>query len=140
MLRAFLHEPGVFCRVAEETADAQASQNAGPQDDTQAEPQAKTMLGFLIAQQERRTGHIITLDVPAAHRRKGIGSMLVRDAEERMARAGVREVELEVAVDNAAGVAFWKKHGYCTCGVLARYYAGRTDALHMIKILSLSKQ
>ena len=45
-------------------------------------------------------------------------------------------MELETAVDNAAGVAFWQKHGYCTCGVLEHYYSGKTDAYSMIKILS----
>jgi ribosomal-protein-alanine N-acetyltransferase len=119
-LRAFMHEPGVFCRIAEETGGAQAGK----------------MLGFVIAQQQQREGHIITLDVPQAHRRRGIGSLLLRDAEQRLADAGVREVELETAVDNAAGVAFWKKHGYCTCGVLQRYYNEKTDAYRMIKILS----
>jgi ribosomal-protein-alanine N-acetyltransferase len=119
-LRAFLHEPGVFCRVAEETG----------------EPRAGMILGFVIAQQRRRKGHIITLDVPQTHRRRGIGSLLVHDAEQRLSDAGVREVELETAVDNSAAVAFWQKHGYCTCGVLERYYAGRKDAYSMIKILS----
>jgi ribosomal-protein-alanine N-acetyltransferase len=121
-LRAFMHEPGVFCRIAEESGG----------------PQAGRMLGFVIAQQHQGEGHIITLDVPQAHRRRGIGSVLLRDAEQRLAEAGVREVELETAVDNAAGVAFWKKHGYCTCGVLEDYYEGKTDAYQMIKILSRS--
>lgn len=121
-LRAFLHEPGVFCRIAEETSG----------------PQAGLLLGFLIGQQQRRRGHIITLDVPPEQRRRGIGSLLLGDAEKRMAEAGVREVELETAVDNAAAVAFWKKHGYCTSGVLERYYAGKTDAYSMIKMLSTS--
>ncbi len=119
-LRAFLNEPGVFCRVAEETSG----------------PQAGLLLGFLIGQQQRRQGHIITLDVPPQHRRRGMGSLLLGDAEKRMAGAGVREVELETAVDNAPAVAFWKKHGYCTCGVLERYYAGGKDAYSMTKILS----
>lgn len=119
-LRAFLQEPGVFCRVAEETGG----------------PQAAILVGFAIAQRQRREGHIITLDVPHAHRRRGIGSQLLADAERRMAEAGVREVQLETSVDNAAGVAFWKKHGYCTCGVIEKYYLGNTDAYSMTKILS----
>ena len=119
-LRAFLLEPGVFCRIAEETAGHQAGD----------------LLGFVIAQQHRRQGHIITLDVPVAHRRRGIGSLLLRDAEQRLAEAGVREIGLETAVDNSPAVAFWQKHGYCNCGVLKRYYAGTTDAFSMIKILS----
>lgn len=118
-LRAFLREPGAFCRIAEESSG----------------PQAGLLLGFVIAQHGGRQGHIITLDIREAHRRRGIGSVLLRDAEQRLAEAGVREVELETALDDAPAVAFWKKHGYCTCGVLKRYYLGKRDAYQMIKNL-----
>ena len=119
-LRAFLGEPGVFCRVAEETGG----------------PHAGVMLGFLVAQQHQRQGHIITVDVPEAHRRRGIASLLLRDAEQKLQKAGVLKISLETAVDNAPAVAFWKKHGYCTCGVLRRYYNGKTDAYQMTKTIS----
>jgi [ribosomal protein S18]-alanine N-acetyltransferase len=118
-LRAFLNEPGVFCRIAEETGG----------------PHAGVMLGFLVAQQYKRQGHIITVDVPESHRRRGIASLLLRDAEQKLAEAGVVKISLETSVDNAPAVAFWKKHGYCTCGVLRRYYDGKTDAYQMTKLL-----
>lgn len=121
-LRAFLNEPGVFCRIAEETGG----------------PHAGAMLGFLVAQQHRRQGHIITVDVPEPHRRRGIASLLLRDAEQKLAEAGALKISLETAVDNAPAVAFWEKHGYSTCGVLRRYYNGKTDAYQMTKILPRS--
>lgn len=119
-LRAFLREPGVFCRIAQECGGSKAGM----------------ILGFVIAQQHKGRGHIITLDVPQACRRRGIGSQLLADAEQRLAEEGVREVRLETAVNNEAGIAFWKKHGYCTRGVIERYYLGKTDAYSMMKALA----
>jgi ribosomal protein S18 acetylase RimI-like enzyme len=42
---------------------------------------------------------------------------------------------LETAVENAAGVAFWQRHGYRTVATLKRYYLGRLDAFEMRKKL-----
>ena len=42
------------------------------------------ILGFIVAQANRRgIGHILTIDVPAANRRLGVGSKLLANAEER---------------------------------------------------------
>lgn len=99
-----------------------------------------TIAGFIIAMSYqtddgRLHGHIITLDVMPDFRRQHIGSKLVAECEKRMARQGVRTVELETARDNAAGIAFWQAHGYRTRGVLRGYYLGRHDAFWMTKIL-----
>lgn len=91
--------------------------------------------GFILALDEGDSGHIITLDVLRAHRRQGIGSLLLTSAERELAARGVRQVELETATDNHAAVAFWQKHGYRTCAVLPRYYLGQHDAFWMAKQL-----
>jgi len=44
----------------------------------------------------------------------------------------VREVWLETATDNESAIAFWKKHGYRTCGTRRGYPGGR-DAFSMEK-------
>jgi len=56
-------------------------------------------------------------------------------AENALAVRGVREVELETAIDNAAGIAFWTSRGYRTVGTIPRYYLNRVDALCMTKFL-----
>ena len=120
-LRWFLGQPGADCLVAESRA-------------TEA-PRGATIAGFIITESEGEAAHIITLDVVAAQRRGGVGSALLAAAEEGLAARGVRRVSLETATDNEAGVAFWQRHGYRTCGVMRRYYLGRTDAFAMIKTL-----
>jgi len=115
MLRWFLKQPGAVCIVAQ-GADAQIT-------------------AFILAEADPPLGHIITLDVAAECRRSGLGTKLTVAAENALAVRGVREVELETAIDNAAGIAFWTSRGYRTVGTIPRYYLNRVDALCMTKFL-----
>jgi len=93
--------------------------------------------GFLVAQ-SGLTGHIITIDVLKASRRAGVGSLLLRSAEDRLAATGSRAVGLETAVDNASALAFYKRHGYHVIRTWPRYYANGVDALVLEKKLDIS--
>jgi ribosomal-protein-alanine N-acetyltransferase len=94
------------------------------------------LVAFIIARQvARRHGHIITLDVREDRRRQGMGTALLKTAEEWLRGEGVTRVRLETAVANRAAVAFWEKAGYVAVGVLPSYYLGRMDALRMEKEL-----
>ena len=90
--------------------------------------------GFIVAQQGK-AGHIITIDVVAGARRSGVGSRLLRAAEERLRAAGSLEVSLETAVDNISALSFYKRHGYAVVKTLPRYYSNGVDALELIKKL-----
>ncbi|MGC2542660.1 MAG: N-acetyltransferase, partial [Candidatus Sulfotelmatobacter sp.] len=70
-----------------------------------------TVAGFIVAEAgSRARGHIITIDVVAAFRRFGVGSLLLRSAEDRLIVAGCRMVELETAVDNLSALMFYKRY------------------------------
>jgi ribosomal-protein-alanine N-acetyltransferase len=114
-LRAYLALPGADCVVAE----------AG-----------RKIAGFLVAAHERRVGYIVTIDVLKAYRRARVGTLLLVEAERRLAAAGVQKVELETATDNASAIAFWEKHGYRTRGVIKSYYPDGRDAFSMSKSIS----
>jgi ribosomal protein S18 acetylase RimI-like enzyme len=113
-LRNYLRFPGAECVVAE--ADGE-------------------IIGFCLTAHERTSGYIITIDVLAEHRRRGVGTMLLAGVERKLAACGVREVSLETATDNVSAVAFWQKHGYRTRGVKKGYYPGGRDAFSMTKLL-----
>jgi ribosomal-protein-alanine N-acetyltransferase len=120
MLRWFLKQPGAICIVAEGvTAEIKA---------------------FVLVEAEAPVGHIITLDVSAECRRGGLGTDLTVAAENALAMNGVREVELETAIDNSAGIAFWTRHGYRTVGTIPRYYLDSVDALCMTKTITAPKE
>ena len=91
--------------------------------------------GFIVAQ-AGSTGHVVTIDVIAAARRSGVGSLLLRAAEDRLRAAGSRAVGLETAVDNAAALSFYKRHGYSIVRTWPRYYSNGVDALVMKKELA----
>jgi [ribosomal protein S18]-alanine N-acetyltransferase len=88
--------------------------------------------GFIVAH-GGIIGHIITIDVLAAARRLGVGSLLLRAAEERLRGSGSHGVGLETAVDNLGALTFYKRHGYCVIRTWPRYYANGVDALVLKK-------
>lgn len=100
--------------------------------------EGKQLAGFILAESNPPLAHIITLDVAAAHRRRGVGSALLLEMEQHFAFQGVLSVLLETAVDNESAIAFWKRHGYSAEAVLKRYYLGRVDAYEMRKRLKSS--
>ena len=90
--------------------------------------------GFIVAQ-AGNTGHIITIDVVAGARRSGLGSKLIKAAEERLRAKGCRAVDLETAVDNLGALSFYKRHGYNVIRTWPRYYSNGVDALVLQKQL-----
>ena len=93
------------------------------------------IVGFILTEENPPLAHIITLDVAEEFRRRGIGSALLAESEKNLARRGVRHILLETAIDNEAGIAFWKHHGYGVAATLKNYYLQRLDAYEMRKIL-----
>lgn len=91
--------------------------------------------GFIVAH-AGETGHIMTIDVLAAGRREGVGSSLLRAAEERLQASGCRAVGLETAVDNLGALSFYKRHGYSVVRTWPRYYSNGVDALVLNKELA----
>jgi ribosomal-protein-alanine N-acetyltransferase len=114
-LREYLDLPGADCVVAEAEGK---------------------IAGFLVAARKRRVGYVVTIDVLKPYRRAGVGTLLLAEAERRLAAAGARVVELETATDNVSAIAFWEKHGYRTGGVIKSYYPNGRDAFSMSKPLA----
>jgi ribosomal-protein-alanine N-acetyltransferase len=110
----FLNLPTADCLVAEEE---------------------RKIAGFVLAEMNPPLAHIITLDVAESHRRKGVGSALMKEIEQHFAFHGIQSVLLETAVDNESGIAFWQHHGYRSEAVVKRYYLGKIDAYEMRKRL-----
>jgi [ribosomal protein S18]-alanine N-acetyltransferase len=91
--------------------------------------------GFIVAEVNRSTGHIITIDVIATVRRAGVGSLLLHSAEDRLRAAHCHTVELETAVDNLSALSFYKRHAYSVIKTSPRYYPNGVDALVLQKNL-----
>ena len=125
-LAIYMRRPGAFTLVAE-SVDTEPSQNGREQ---------SKIMGFIVAEARRQTGHIITIDVLPEARRAGIGSSLLQAAEDRLRQAGAAIVELETAVDNAAAIQFYKRKEYFVEKTVPGYYSNHLDALMMRKDLA----
>jgi len=99
---------------------------------------AGEIAGFIVAH-GGASGHIITIDVVAAGRRSGAGSLLLAAAEDRLRAAGFKAVSLETAVDNISALSFYKRHGYSVIRTWPRYYSNGVDALVLKKELEPSR-
>ncbi|HXP17798.1 MAG TPA: N-acetyltransferase [Terriglobales bacterium] len=95
-----------------------------------------SIVGFIVAEADRSsTGHIITIDVLPTVRRAGVGSQLLRAAEDRLRAADSHCAVLETAVDNRAALSFYKAHAYSVVKTVPRYYSNGVDALVLKKDL-----
>jgi [ribosomal protein S18]-alanine N-acetyltransferase len=80
-------------------------------------------------------GHIITLNVASAFRRKGIAQALLGEIENLLKQKGISECRLEVRENNSAALKLYKKQGYKEIGKLEHYY-GKAHGLYLKKDLS----
>jgi len=98
-----------------------------------ADDERGNLAGFLIAHRRGDYGWIITIDIAAGARRRGLGKLLMAETERRLRAAGARAVVLEVAVDNRPAITFYKRLGYDILRTLPRYYLDSLDAFQMAK-------
>lgn len=141
----YLRRPGAFALIAEALiAQERTSSHAkvagrdviispGRSDSTPVPEPA--ILGFIVAETRRQTGHIITIDVVAEARRLGVGSALLLAAEDRLRQSGATAVALETAVNNAPAIHFYKQKGYFVEKTIRGYYSNQLNALVMTKEL-----
>jgi ribosomal-protein-alanine N-acetyltransferase len=81
-----------------------------------AEKDGGEMVGFVIVHVESVAtgwrGYVVTLDVAAEWRQKGLGRRLMREAEACAVTAGVRWMQLHVFTGNAGAIRFYERLGY----------------------------
>jgi ribosomal protein S18 acetylase RimI-like enzyme len=67
---------------------------------------------------EEPTAHLIDLWIDPHHRRRGVGTGLLTQAERWIAAQGLRKVKLWTGLHNQAVVAFAEKHGFSPAGLI----------------------
>jgi ribosomal-protein-alanine N-acetyltransferase len=90
------------------------------------------VVGYIIADYSRDTGHIVSIAVHPRFRGMGFGKRLMIEAEKRLIDKCVKEIILEVEVTNNIAIKMYEKLGYRIVRILPGYYNGR-DAYLMIK-------
>ena len=137
-LKVYMRRRGSFTLVAAEATQSAAvvpDSGKGRRHSSPIPLPNAVVAGFIVAEADRGSGHIITIDVIAAARRSGVGSLLLHAAEDRLRTVRCRVVELETAVDNVSALSFYKRHGYDVVRTFPRYYSNGVDALVLSKEL-----
>ncbi|MGL4278861.1 MAG: ribosomal protein S18-alanine N-acetyltransferase [Albidovulum sp.] len=78
--------------------------------------------GFLIGRAIAGEAELLTLAVAPDARRQGSGGRLLADFLAESARRGAESAFLEVAADNAAALALYRRHGFAEAGRRRGYY------------------
>jgi len=126
-LKTYINRKGSFTFVAE-SSELSEGKSGGT-----------SIIGFIVGEQSRGTGHIITIDVRTEARRHRVGSELLKLAEKQLRLWKSNAVRLETAVDNISALSFYNRHGYHVIKTIPRYYSNGLDALLLEKdLLSLA--
>jgi [ribosomal protein S18]-alanine N-acetyltransferase len=91
------------------------------------------LAGFAVGHRSGPRGHVVTIDVASAYRRRGVGRALLRDLVRRLEESGARRVRLEVDLRNAGAIRFYESMGFQETRRLRDYYGSGLDGLEMIR-------
>lgn len=83
---------------------------------------AKDVVGFVIGQLAADEAEIISIGVAPDWQRSGLGRMLVEGLIRAVRRGEAKRLFLEVAEDNEAAIALYKRLGFIESGRRKRYY------------------
>ena len=70
------------------------------------------VIGSIIAGYDGYRGHINRVAVLKTHRGRGIGALLVREAESRLSALGCTKINLQIRAANHAVTRFYRSLGY----------------------------
>jgi ribosomal-protein-alanine N-acetyltransferase len=94
-------------------------------------PTGRISAGFSIVQVAADQADLLTFGIVPGQRRRGLAHHLLHGTLGRSAAAGAKTMFLEVAEDNLAALALYRRHGFETMGRREGYYrdvAGRKVA------------
>ncbi len=95
--------------------------------------------GFILLRSAAGEGEILIIGVDPASRRQGLAAHLLAAGENEARERGSEKLFLEVADDNQAAIAFYRREGFKKTGRRPKYYkrpdGSRADALIMSKVL-----
>lgn len=81
-----------------------------------------------------KMGHILNIVVDNRHRRRGVGTRLIKEIESRLGEKNAMKINLEVRESNTTARSFYQRQGYEEIGRVRAYYPDE-DAVIMCKTL-----
>ncbi|MDR2665202.1 MAG: ribosomal protein S18-alanine N-acetyltransferase [Oscillospiraceae bacterium] len=127
--RAAFSQPWTYNSLLEETQ--------APQSRFMLAADGARVLGYAVTRYYPDWAEILRIAVAEGSRGRGVGSMLLGDAQARACESGASRVLLEARADNAAALEFYRNRGFITVGLRAGYYASPGgDAVLMEKSIA----
>ena len=99
----------------------------GRRNKPQAATQAELLVGFVGLWYMAGEGHIVSIAVREAYRRRGLGELLLISALEMGIRRDCQVLTLEARVSNAPAIALYKKYGFNSVGTRRAYYSDNAE-------------
>jgi ribosomal-protein-alanine N-acetyltransferase len=96
---------------------------------------ANRVVGFALASNEACEGHLLALAVEQQFRGAGIGSALLRNVRQELARSGALRMKLEVRAEDRGTQQFYARHGFAPEGLESHVYSDGGDAVRMARPL-----
>ncbi len=93
------------------------------------------IVGYLVSRMEVGTAHLISLAVQPRERRSGTATQLVDKLSAALRKSGVREIRLEVRLDNKGAIELYARLRFREERVLPQYYSDGSPALLMRKVI-----
>jgi ribosomal protein S18 acetylase RimI-like enzyme len=93
------------------------------------------LIAFGIMSYRDVTAHLLLFSVRKSHRRRGVGSAILRWLEEVARAAGIERIQLECRRNNDAARNFYAEQGYHEQVIAKGYYRGIEDAVRLEKWL-----
>jgi len=90
---------------------------------------------IILLRKHISNARIYSLNVHPSYRRKGIGSLLIDQSENLLAKMGYRNLTLEAGVNNIAARKLYTLNGFSVIRKIEKYYKNGDDALRFIKKL-----
>jgi ribosomal-protein-alanine N-acetyltransferase len=97
------------------------------------------ILGFLVMRRIADEMEILNLAVASPSRRKGIGSLLLREALSWARQNWIANVHLEVRASNHAARQFYEAHGFRATGLRPGYYSNPPEDAVLLTCLVAEK-
>lgn len=91
----------------------------------------KEIIAFVCFRCVPPSAELLNFAVGNKFLRQGLGSALLYDAIEDLSVCGVKEITLEVSVQNAAAAALYKKFSFQTVSLRKKFYNNKIDAALM---------
>lgn len=103
---------------------------------TLVEDGGQGLAGAIMLLFEGQVCRVLSVATMPEHRRKHLGTEMMKAAEDEARRHGCAQVRLEVSTRNYGAIEFYRGLSYKTDGVLYGYYSWGEDAYSMVRSVS----